>query len=183
MLIFNHGSINTSQLRLWECFPASVQFSRSVVSDSATSWTAARQVFLSTTSSRSLLKLSSSSQWCHPTISSSVIPFSSHLQSFSASGSFQMSQFFKSGGQNIGASTSASVLPMNNQDWFPLGLTGLISLKSKRLSTVFTNTIVQNHQFFGTQLYSPALTSINDYWKSNTFHWMDLCRQSNVSDF
>ena len=93
-----------------------------------------------------------SSQWCHPTISSSVIPFSSHLQSFPASGSFQMSQFFASGGQSIGVSASASVLLMNIQDWFPLELTGLISLQSKGLSRVFSNTTVQKHQFFGFQL-------------------------------
>ena len=92
------------------------------------------------------------SRWCHPTISSSVVPFSSCLQSFPASGSFQMSQFFTSGGQNIGVSASASVLPRNIQDWFPLGLTGLISLKSKGLSRVFTNTTIQKHQFFGAQL-------------------------------
>ena len=92
------------------------------------------------------------SWWCHPTISSSVIPFSSHLQSFPASGSFPMSQFFASGGQSIGVSASASVLPMNIQDWFPLGWTGWISLQSKELSRVFSNTTVQKHQFFGAQL-------------------------------
>ena len=92
-----------------------------------------------------------SSQWCHPAISSSVIPFSSCLQSFSTSVSFPMSQFFVSGGKSIGASVSASVLPMNIQDWFPLGWTGLISLQSKGLSRVFSNTIVQKHQFFGAQ--------------------------------
>ena len=92
------------------------------------------------------------SWWCHPAISSSVIPFSSYLQSFPASGSFQMSQFFTSGGQSSGASASASVLPMNIQDWFPLGWTGWISLQSKELSSVFSNTTVQKHQFFGTQL-------------------------------
>ena len=91
------------------------------------------------------------SRWCHPTISSSVIPFS-HLQSFPASGSFQMSQFFASSGQSIGVSASASVLPMNIQDWFPLGWTSLISLQSKGLSKVFSNTTIQKHQFFGTQL-------------------------------
>ena len=90
------------------------------------------------------------SQWCHATISSSVVPFSLHLQSFTASGSFQMSQFFASGGQSIGVSASASVLPMNIQDWFPLGWTG-VSLLSKGLSRVFSNTTVQKHQFFGTQ--------------------------------
>ena len=93
-----------------------------------------------------------SSRWCHLTISSSVVPFSSHLQSFPASGSFQMSQFFTSDDQSIGVSASASVLPMNSQGWFPLGLTGWISLQSKRLSRVFSNTTVQKHQFFGTQL-------------------------------
>ena len=93
-----------------------------------------------------------SSQWCHPTISSSVVPYSSCLQSFPASGYFPMSQFFASGGQSIGVSASASFLPMNIQDWFPLPLKGLISLLSKGLSRIFSNTTVQKHQFFGTQL-------------------------------
>ena len=93
-----------------------------------------------------------SSQWCHPTISSSIVLFFSCLQSFPASGSFLMSQFFASSGQSIGASGSASVLPVNIQDWFPLGLTVLISLQSKGLSRVFSNTIVQKHQFFSAQL-------------------------------
>ena len=91
------------------------------------------------------------SRWCHPTISSSVVPFSSRLQSFPASGPLPMSQFFTSGGQSIGASTSASVLPMNIQDWSPLGWTGWISLQSERLSRVFSNTTVQKHQLFGSQ--------------------------------
>ena len=93
-----------------------------------------------------------SSQWCYTTISSSVVPFSSHLQSFPASGSFPMSPFFASGGQSIGVSASKSVLPINIQDWFPLGWTGWISLQSKGLSKVFSNTVVQKHQFFCTQL-------------------------------
>ena len=110
-----------------------------------------------------------SSRWCHPTISSSVIPFPSYLQSFPASGSFQMSQFFTSGGQSIGASALTSVLPMNIQDWFPLGWTGWIFLQSKGLSRVFSNTKVQKHQFFGAQpLYSPTLTSIHDYGKNHS---------------
>ena len=92
------------------------------------------------------------SQWCHPTISSSVVPFSSHLQSFPASGSFQMSQFFASGGQSIRVSASKSVLPTNIQDWFPLGWTGWISLQSKGLSNVSSNTTVQKYQFFSTRL-------------------------------
>ena len=90
--------------------------------------------------------------WRHLTISSSVVPFSSCLQSFPTSGSFQMSQLFASGGQNIGVSTSTSVLPLNTQDWFPLGWTGWISLKSEGLSRVFSNTTFQKHQFFSTQL-------------------------------
>ena len=93
-----------------------------------------------------------SSWWCHPTISSSVVPFSSRLQSFPASGSFQMSQFFASGGQSVGVSASTSVLPMNIQNWFPLGWIGWISLQSKRLSRVFSNTTVQKHQFFSDHL-------------------------------
>ena len=92
------------------------------------------------------------SRWCHPTISSSVIPFSSHLPSFPAPRVFQMSRFFASRGQSIGVSASASILPMNIQDWFPLGWTGWISLQSKGLSRVFSNTTVQKHQFFGAQL-------------------------------
>ena len=106
-----------------------------------------------------------SSRQCHPTISSSVIPFSSHLQSFPASGSFPMSQFFASGGQSIGVSASASVLPMNTQDWSPLGWTGWISLQSKGLSIVFSNTtvqkasILQHSAFFIVQLSHPHMTT------------------------
>ena len=92
------------------------------------------------------------SRWCHPTISSSVVPLSSCLQSFPASRSFPMSQFFASGGQSIGVSASVKVLPMNIQDWFPLGWTGWISLQSKGLARVFSNTTVQKHQFFDAQL-------------------------------
>ena len=109
------------------------------------------------------------SQCCNRTISSSVVPFSSHLQSFPASGSFQMSHFFTLVGQNIGVSTSESVLPMNIQDWFPLGLSGWISLQSKGLSRVFSNTTVQMHQFFVLSFsYNPTLTSIHDYWKNHS---------------
>jgi len=92
------------------------------------------------------------SWWCHPTISSSVVPFSSCPQSFPASGSFKMSQVFASGGQSIRVSASTSVLPMNIQDWFPLGWTGWISLQSKGLSRVSSNTTAQKHRFFGSQL-------------------------------
>ena len=93
------------------------------------------------------------SRWCHPIISSSVVPFSSGPQSFPTSGSFQMSQLFTLGGQSIGVSASTSVLPMNTQDWSPLGWTSWASLQSKGLSRVFSNTTLQKHQFFGAQLY------------------------------
>ena len=111
-----------------------------------------------------------SSWWSHPTISSSVIPFSFHLQSFPASGSYPMSQFFASGGQRIGVSISASVLPMNIQERFSLGLTGWISLQSKGLSRVFSNTQFKSiSSLVLSFLYSPNLTSIHDYWKSHSF--------------
>ena len=100
--------------------------------------------------------------WCHPTISSSVIPFSSCPQSFPTSRSFQMSQLFASGGQTIGVSASTSVLPMNTHDWSPLGWTGWISLQSKGLSRVFSNTTVQKHQFFGAQLSSDSIFKSRD---------------------
>ena len=96
------------------------------------------------------------SWWCHLTISSSVVPFSSCLRSFPTTGSFLMNQLFTSGGQNIGISASTSILPMNTQDWSPLRWTGWISLQSKRLSRVFSNTTVQKHQFFGAQLSSQS---------------------------
>jgi len=102
-----------------------------------------------------------SSRWCHPAISSSVVPFSSCSQSFPASGSFQMSQLFVSGGQSTGVSASTSVLPMNTQDWSPLGWTDWISLQSKGLSRVFSNITVQKHQFFGTQLSSHSNSHIH----------------------
>ena len=113
------------------------------------------------------------SRWYHPTISSSVFPFSSHLQSFPASGSFPMSQLFASVAKVLGASTLASVLPMNIQEWFPLGLTGLISLLSKGLSRVFSSVTVWKHQFFDAQLSLwSTLTSVHYYWKNHIFdHW------------
>ena len=104
-----------------------------------------------------------SSRWCHPTVSFSVVPFSSCLQSFPASGSFPMSPFFASGGQRIGVSAIVSVLPMNMQDWFPLGLTGWISLQSKGLSRVFSNTTVQKHQLFGAQPSSLSNSHIHTW--------------------
>ena len=111
-----------------------------------------------------------SSRWCHPTITSSVVPFSSRLQSFPASGSFLRSQFFTSGGQSIGV--SASVLPLNTQEWFPLGLTGLIFLQSKGLSRIFSNTRIQKHQFFSTQFSLRSnSTIICNYCKKQL--WLD----------
>ena len=108
------------------------------------------------------------SRWCHPTISSSVVPFSSCLHSFPAAGSFPMSQFFASGSQSIGA--LASVLTMNVQDWFLLGLTGWISLKSKRLSRSFSTPQFKSIKSLGLSfLYSPTLISIHDYWKNHSF--------------
>ena len=143
------GKTTSLQQYLW----GSVQFRHSVVSDSL--WPHGLQHTRPPCPSPAPGVYSNScplSQWCHPNISSSVIPFSSCLQSFPASGSFLMSQLFESGGQSIGVSASASVLPMKIQDWFPLGWTGWISLQSKGLSRVFSNTTVQKHQFFGTQL-------------------------------
>ena len=132
---------------------SSVQFSLSVVSHSLRphGLQHTRSPCLSPTPGAYSISCSSH-QWCHPIISSSAVPFSSRLQSFPPSGSFQMSQFFASGGQNIGVSASISVLPMNTQDWSPLGWTGWISLLSKEFSRVFSNTTVQKHQFFGPQL-------------------------------
>ena len=134
------------------CYIYSIQFSHSVMSDSL--WPHelqhARPPWPSPTP-RVHPNPCPLSWWCHPTILSSVVPFSLP-QSFPASGSFQMSQLFASGGQSIGVSASTSVLPMNTKDWSPLGWTGWISLQSKGLSRVFSNTTVQKHQFVGAQL-------------------------------
>ena len=117
-----------------------------------TLWTATRQLPWPLPNPGGYWNSCPSRQWCHPTISSSVVHFFSCLQLFPASGSFQMSQFFTSGGQSIGVSGSASVLPMNIEDWFPLGWTSWTSLQPKGFSIVFSNTTVRKHQFFGTQL-------------------------------
>ena len=123
------------------------------------------------------------SRWCHPTISSSVVPFSFHLQSSPASGIFQMSQLFASGGQSIGVSASTSVLPMNTQDW-SLGGTGQISLQFKGLSRVFSNTTVQKHQFFSAQVSLQYNSHIHTWLLEDPyFDQMDLCQQSNVFAF
>ena len=161
LYIKKYGCIQCSMQKLIYSFQfSSVQFSHSVVSDSL-------QCVWALCSAHGLQHArppcpsptpgvySNScplSRWCHPTISSPVIPFSTHLQSFPASGSFQMSQIFASGGQTIGVSASEPVLPISTQDWFPWGWTDWISLQSKGLSRVFSNNTVQKHQFFSAQL-------------------------------
>ena len=153
--MYVHTLINLiKKKKHWIYKPIQFQFSQSVMSNSLQPYGLQHTMLLCPPlSSRICSNSSPLSQWCHPAISFSVIPFSSCPQSFPASGSFPMSQLFTSGGQSIRVSSSASVLPMN---WFLLGLTGWISLQSKGLSRVFSNTIVWKHQFFGAQ---PCLQS------------------------
>ena len=163
---------STEQNVMWQWrmgkYQFSFQLSRSVMSDSLWphglqhAWPPCPSPTPGTDS-----KSCQSREWCHPTISSSVIPFSSCFQSFSASGSFQMSQFFASVGQSIRASASPSVLPMNIQDWLPLGWTGWISSKSKGLSRVFSSTTASILQW--SAFVSPTLTSIHDHWKNHSY--------------
>ena len=163
----------------------SVQFSCSVVSDSLRPHEPqhARPPCPSPTP-RVCSNSRPSSRWCHPAISSSVVPFSPCPQSLPASGSFTTSQLFTWGGQSIGVSASASVLPMNTQDWSPLGRAGWISLQSKGLSRVFSNTTVQKHQFFGAQLSSQSNSHIHTWpLENHSLDQMDLCWQSNVPAF
>ena len=156
--IWTNSGDSGGQRSLAFCSPwghkfSTVEFSCSFVSDSL--WPHGQQHARSPCPSPTPGACSNScplSRWCHPTISSSVVPISYPLQSFSTSGSFPMSQFFTPGDQSIGVSASTSILPMNIQDWFPLGLTGWISLLSKGLSRVFSNTTVQKHQFLYAQL-------------------------------
>ena len=125
-----------------------------------------------------------SSRWCHPTISSSVVPFSSCPQSLPASRSFPMSQLFTRGGQSIGVSASASVLPMNTQDWSPLGWTGWFSLQSRDSQESSPTPQFKNINSSALSfLHSPTLTSIHYYWKNHSFHYTDVCRQSDLSAF
>ena len=148
----------------------SIQFSRSVMSDSL--WLHNSQHARPPCPSPTAGAYSNpcpSSRWCHPAISSSLIPFSSCPQSLPASGSFLMSQLLSWGGQSTGVSASASVLPMNTQGWSPLGWTGWISLQSKGISRVFSNTTVQSIHFSALRfLHSPTLTSIHDQWKNHS---------------
>ena len=151
------STTNSHNSQLLHGYFSSVQFSHSAVSDSL--WPNELQHARPPSPSpipRVYPNSCPLSWWCHPTISSSVVPFSSCPQSFPTSGSFPMSQLFTSGGQNIGVSASTSVLPVNTQDWSPLGWTGWISLQSKGLSRVFSNTTIQKHQFLCTQ---PSLQS------------------------
>ena len=137
-----------------------------------TPWITAHQASLSITVTQSSLKLTSISRWCHPAISSSVVPFSSCPQSLPASESFPMSQLFAWGGQSTGVSALASFLPKKSQGWSPLEWTGWISLQSKGLSRVFSNTTVQK-QFNSSALsflHSPTLTSIHDHWKNHSLN-------------
>ena len=175
----NHYPVNfrafliTLERKLYQPSPASslapslpslVQFSHSVVSDSLRPHESqhARPPCLSPTPGV-YSNSCPSSWWCHPTISSSVVPFSSCPQSLPASGSFQMNQLFTWGGQSTGVSASASVLPVSIQDWSPLGWIGCITLQSKGLSRVFSNTTVQKHQFFGAQLSSQSNSHIHTW--------------------
>ena len=142
----------------------SVQFSRSVVSDSLqTHEPQHTRPPCPSGTSRAYSNAYPLSQWCHPSNSTSVIPFSSCPQSFPALGSFQMSQLFVSGGQSIGVSASTSVLPVNTQDWFSLRWTGWIYLQSKGLARVFSNTSIQKHQLFSTQLSSQSNSHIHTW--------------------
>ena len=169
----------------FHCFTLSVQFNHSVVSDSLRPHEPqhARPPCPSPTP-RVYPNSCPLSRWCHLTISSSVIPFSSCLQSFPISGSFQMSQIFASGGQNIGVSASTSILPMNTQDWFPLGWTGWVH-QCKGLSRVFSNTTVQKHQFFCTQLCYSLYNVVPFKYVSLLWviYWLDLLVLFNLMIF
>ena len=162
----------------------SVQFRRPVMSSLRPHGLQHARLPCTSPSSRRCSNSCPLSRWCHPTISSTVVPFSC-LQYFSASGSFLMNWVFASVGQSIGASASTSVLPMNVQGWFSLGLIGSISLLSKGLSRVFTSTTVWRNIDSSalSVFYCASLTYIQDYWKNHSFDYTDLCRQSNVSAF
>ena len=166
---FEHLYVMFFMYTIWFCFDSmftqSVQFNCSVVSNSLRSHGLQHTRPPCPSPTPGFYSNSCPlSRWCHPTISPSVVPFSSCLQSFPASGSFQMSQFFASGGQSIGLSASTSICSMNIQDWFPLGLTGWISLQSKGLSRIFSSTTVGKHKFFSAQ---PSLWS-----NSHIYMWL-----------
>ena len=166
----NHSFDYASLLSLYQPSHLSVQFSRSLVSYSLRPHELQHtRPHCSSPTPRVHSNSCPSSRWCHPAISSSVVPFSSCPQSLPASGFFPMSQLFAWGGQSTGVSASASALPMNTQDWSPLGWTGWISLQSKGLARVFSSTTVQKHgSLVLSFLHSPTLTSIHDYWKNHS---------------
>ena len=165
----------------------SVQFSRSVVSDSL--WPHGLQhnrLPCPSPTPRVYSNVRSLHQWCHPTISSSVVPFSAHLQSFLASGSYSTCQFFASSGQSTGVSASASVLPMNIQAWFPLIWTRKVWFlcnPTDSQESSLTPQLKSTNSSALNFLYSPTLTSVHDCWKNHSFHYTDLCWKSNVSAF
>ena len=169
-----HLAIYESILSVILFYSCYLQFSSSVVSDSLRPHESqhARPPCPSPTP-RVYSNSCPSSGWCHPTISSSVVPFSSCPQSLPASQSFPMSQLVTWGGQSIGISASASVLPMNTQDWFPLGWTGWIFLQFKGLSRVFSNTTVQKYQFFGVQLSSQPNSHMHTWPQEKPQPWLD----------
>ena len=163
-----------SGIKKIKCSKVSVQFSSSVMS--ASLWPHGQQHARPPCPLPTLRVYSSSCplcQWFHQTISSSIIPFSSYLQSFPASGSFKMSQFFPSGGQSIEVSASDSVLPVNTQNWSPLGWTGWISLQSKGLSRIFSNTTIQKHQFFGAQISLESNSHVHTWLLEKPKLWID----------
>ena len=163
-ILWDQHHIDTEAIQKYVWNLSSVQFSSSVMSDSL--WPHGLQhtrLPCPSPTPEACSNTCPSSRWCHPIISSSVSPFSSWLQSFPASGSFPMSQFFTPGGQSIGASASVSVLPMNILNWFPLGWTGWISLQPKVLSRIFSNTTVQKHQFLSTELSLPSKSHIHTW--------------------
>ena len=158
------GSLYLTAAKMWSDGQISVQFSLSVMSNSLQPHELQHnRLPCPSPTPGAYSNPCPSSRWCHPAISLSSIPFSSCLQSFPASGSFLMSQLFTWGGQSIGVSALASVLPINTQDWSPLGWTGWISLQSKGLSRVFSNTTVQKHQFFSAQLSSQSKFHIHTW--------------------
>ena len=164
----------TSEHTYWASIMSSIQFSRSVVSDSLLLHESqhARPPCPSATCGV-YPNPCPSSRWFYPAISSSVVPFSSCRQSLPASGSFPMSQLFASAGQSIGVSASTSVLPMNTEDWSPLGWTGWISFQPKGLSRVFSNTTDQKHKFFGAQLSLPSNSLIHIWPLEKPQPWLD----------
>ena len=162
--MINMPILQRKNMRTWNSFISSVQFSHSVVSNSLRPHVSQHARLPCPSPTPGVYSNSCpSSQWCQPAISSSVIPFSSCPQSLPAPGSFPMSQLFAWGGQSIGVSALASVLPMNTQDWSPSGWTGWISLQSKGHSRVFSNNTVQKHQFFDAQLSSQSYSHIHTW--------------------